>query len=64
MAFLCRVYPQKLSIWKTGIFGNFSVGGGNFVISKREFPVALDPTDFFPKTKVSEKFHYVSVLIG
>jgi len=26
--------------------GNFSVGGGgNFVISKREFPVALDPTN-------------------
>ena len=41
---MCRVYLHKLSIWETGIFGNFSVGGGDFVISKREFPVALSAT--------------------
>ena len=31
----------KSSIYRTGIFGNFFFGGGNFAFSKREFPVAL-----------------------
>jgi len=35
---LCRVYPQKLSIWETGIFGNFSVGGGEFCHFKTGIP--------------------------
>jgi len=33
---------EQLSVLDTGIFGNFSLnGGGNFSLSKREFPVAL-----------------------
>ena len=35
---MCRVYPQKLSIWETGIFGNFSVGGGEFCHFKTGIP--------------------------
>ena len=29
------------AFYRTGIFGNFFFGGGNFAFSKREFPVAL-----------------------
>jgi len=32
---------QNQAFYRTGIFGNFFFGGGNFAFSKREFPVAL-----------------------
>jgi len=35
---------QNQAFYRTGIFGNFFFGGGNFAFSKREFPVALDVT--------------------
>jgi len=31
----------RSSIYRTGIFGNFFLGGVDFAFSKREFPVAL-----------------------
>jgi len=34
---------QNQAFYRTGIFGNFFFGGGNFAFSKREFPVALLP---------------------
>ena len=35
---------QNQAFYRTGIFGNFFFGGGNFAFSKREFPVALVAT--------------------
>jgi len=32
---------QNQAFYRTGIFGNFFLGGKNFAFSKREFPVAL-----------------------
>ena len=32
---------QNQAFYRTGLFGNFFFGGGNFAFSKREFPVAL-----------------------
>jgi len=32
---------QNQAFYRTGIFGNFFFGGGNFAFSKWEFPVAL-----------------------
>jgi len=32
---------QNQAFYRTGIFGNFFLAGGNFAFSKREFSVAL-----------------------
>ena len=37
---------QNQAFYRTGIFGNFFFGGGNFAFSKREFPVALITSTF------------------
>jgi len=42
---------QNQAFYRTGIFGNFFLGGGNFAFSKREFPVALMRTGKYSFTK-------------
>ena len=48
----------KSSILRTGIFGNFFFGGGNFAFPKREFPVALTGMGFLATGKPSARFQF------